>query len=76
MKTEKEGIDFKPKNGTHGTANFTTAEEVKILQIGDEEKTPGILLGKTLDSDEIITLPDDCKSLNRNVMIWGASGSR
>lgn len=76
MKTEKEGIDFKQKNGTHGTANFTTAEEVKILKIGDEEKTPGILLGKTLDSDEIITLPDDCKSLNRNVMIWGASGSR
>ena len=32
MKTEKEGIDFKQKNGTHGTANFTTAEEVKILK--------------------------------------------
>ena len=58
------------------TLNFTTAEEIKILKIGDEEKTPGILLGKTLESDEIIMLPDECKSLNRNVMIWGASGSR
>lgn len=76
IKTEKEGVNFKQKNGTHGTANFTTAEEIKILKIGDEEKTPGILLGKTLESDEIIILPDECKSLNRNVMIWGASGSR
>ena len=76
IKAEKEGINFKQKNGTHGTANFTIAEEIKILKIGDEEKTPGILLGKTLESDEIITLPDECKSLNRNVMIWGASGSR
>lgn len=76
IKTEKEGVNFKQKNGTHGTANFTIAEEIKILKIGNEEKTPGILLGKTLESDEIITLPDECKSLNRNVMIWGASGSR
>ena len=25
--------------------------------------------------DEIITLPDSCKKINRNIMIWGSSGS-
>ena len=52
-----------------GSRVENTGEPLKI-PVCDE------LLGKTLDSDEIITLPDDCKSLNRNVMIWGASGSR
>lgn len=75
MKIEREGISFKKKDGTHGTASFATAEEIDILKIGDEENTPGIVIGKTLDSDEIITLPDSCKSINRNVMIWGASGA-
>lgn len=76
LKSEKEGINFKKKDGTHGTANFATPYEIDILKIGDEEETPGIVLGKTLDTDEIITLPDSCKSINRNFMIWGASGSR
>ncbi len=75
LKNEREGIGFKKKDGTHGTANFTTAEEIEILKIGNEEETPGIVLGETLDTGEIITLPDTCKSINRNVMIWGASGS-
>lgn len=75
MKIEREGISFKKKDGTHGTASFATAEEIDILKIGDEENTPGIVIGKTLDTDEIITLPDSCKSINRNVMIWGASGA-
>ncbi len=76
MKIEKEGINFKHKNGTYGTASFTKPEEIDILKIGDEENTPGIVLGRTLDTGEIITLPDSSKSINRNVMIWGASGSR
>ena len=75
LKTEINGIMFKQKDGTHGTANFTEAEELNILNIGSEEKTEGILLGKTLKTDEIITLPDDYTSVNRNIMIWGASGS-
>lgn len=76
MKTEREGIIFKNKDGTHGTANFATANEIDILKIGKEEQIPGFVLGRTLDTDEIITLPDSCKSINRNFMIWGASGSR
>lgn len=75
MKTEKEGIRF-TKDGTHGTASLVTPQEIDILKIGNEENTPGIVLGKTLDTDEIITLPDNCKKINRNIMIWGSSGSR
>ncbi len=75
-KAEKEGVNYKQKDGTHGTANFTKAEELKhILQIGNEENTNGIILGKTLDTDEIILLPDNYKELNRNVIIFGASGT-
>lgn len=76
MKIEKEGISFKNKDGTYGTSNFITPQEIDILKIGDEEKIPGIVIGKTIDTDEIIVLPDSAKSINRNIMIWGASGSR
>lgn len=73
---ENEGINFKQKDGTHGTANFTEAQELSnILVIGNEENTNGLIIGKTLDTDEIIILPDDFTSLNRNIVIIGASGS-
>lgn len=73
---EVEGIGFKEKDGTHGTANFTDVRELSdILTIGNEENTNGIILGKTLDTDEIILLPDSYKDLNRNIFIIGASGS-
>ena len=75
MKVEKEGINFKQKDGTHGTANFADAKEIDILKIGNEQEIPGMVIGKTLDTDEIIVLPDNCKSVNRNVMVWGASGA-
>lgn len=75
MKTEREGVNFKKKDGTHGTANFATAQEIDILKIGNEEEVAGMVLGKTLNTDEIIILPDSCKSVNRNVMVWGASGA-
>lgn len=75
-KIENEGINYKQKDGTHGTANFAKPEELNhILQIGNEENTNGIILGKTLDTDEIILLPDDYKELNRNIIIFGASGA-
>ena len=75
LKTEIEGIIFKQKDGTHGTANFANAKDLSILCIGNEANTNGILIGKTLDTEEIITLPDSYTSVNRNIMIWGASGS-
>ena len=72
LKIENEGIKFKQKDGT---SNFVNPRDINLLKIGNEEKTPGIILGKTIDTGEIITLPDSCKSINRNIMIWGASGS-
>ena len=73
---ETEGIIFKKKDGTHGTAGFANINDLKhILQVGNEENTNGIILGKTIDTDEIIILPDSYKKLNRNIMVFGASGS-
>lgn len=76
LKIENEGINFKQKDGTHGTANFTTVKDIKNLIIGNEEVTNGIVIGRTLDTNELITLPDEYKEINRNIMVWGASGSR
>lgn len=73
MKIEKEGIQF-TKDGTHGTASLISPKEIDILKIGDEQNIPGLILGKT-ENGEIITLPDSCKDINRNIMIWGSSGS-
>ena len=75
-KIENEGIRIKEKDGTHGTANFINPHDIKELSIGKEATTPGVILGKTIDTDEIIVLPDKFKERNRNIMIWGASGSR
>lgn len=73
---EIEGIGYKQKDGTHGTANFADVRELSdILTIGNEENTNGIIIGKTLDTDEIIVLPDSYKDLNRNIFLIGASGS-
>ncbi len=73
---ETKGILFKEKDGTHGTAGFANIKDLKhILTVGNEEKTNGIILGKTIDTDEIIILPDSYKKLNRNIMVFGASGS-
>lgn len=75
-KIENEGINYKEKDGTHGTANFTNAKELTdILQIGNEEKRNGVILGKTIDTNEIILLPDEHRNLNRNFIIFGASGT-
>lgn len=75
-KEENEGISFKRKDGTHGTASFVEPKELdRILKIGNEENINGIILGKTLDTNEIIIMPDSLKTLNRNIIIFGASGS-
>ena len=57
LKNENEGVRIQEKDGTHGK----------------EEISSGILIGKTLDTDEIIVLPEEYKAINRNIMVWGAS---
>lgn len=71
-KIEVEGINLKKKDGTFGTADWGTKEEIQeYLSIG---KRDGIILGET-DEQEIITLPMDTY-LNKNIAVFGSSGSK
>lgn len=71
-KIEIEGINLKKKDGTFGTADWGTKEEIQeYLSIG---KRDGIILGET-DEHEIITLPMDTY-LNKNIAVFGSSGSK
>jgi type IV secretion system protein VirD4 len=67
---DKNGIEYLPEVGTHGTAGFMTKSEAeKILNLG---KPNGIIFG-TLDGRPV-SLPD-MTYLNRHVAVFGASGS-
>lgn len=71
-KIEVEGINLKKKDGTFGTADWGTREEIEeYLGI---DKRDGIILGKT-ENDEIITLPLETY-LNKNIAVFGSSGSK
>ena len=71
-KIEVEGINLKKKDGTFGTADWGTKEEIQeYLGIG---KRNGIIIGQTEES-EIITLPLDTY-LNKNIVVFGSSGSK
>lgn len=70
-KIEVEGINLKNKDGTFGTADWGTKEEIReYLSIG---KRDGIILGET-EEQEIITLPMNTY-LNKNIAVFGSSGS-
>lgn len=61
-KIEVEGVNLKKKDGTFGTADWGTKEEIEeYLSIG---KRDGIILGET-ENQEIITLPINTY-LNKN----------
>ena len=71
-KIENKGINFKEKDGTFGTANWSNIEEAKeVLSIGEEN---GLIFGKTEDG-KTISLPENTY-LNKNVAIFGSSGSK
>lgn len=71
-KIEVEGINLKKKDGTFGTADWGSKEEIEeYLSIG---KRDGIILGET-EEQEIITLPMDTY-LNKNIAVFGSSGSK
>lgn len=69
---EVEGINLKKKDGTYGTADWGTKEEInEYLGIN---KRDGFILGKT-EENELITLPLN-SYLNKNIAVFGSSGSR
>lgn len=70
-KFDNKGIGFKEEDGTFGTANWMNEKE--ILESFELETKQGIIIGKY--NDKIVTLPPNTNR-NKNVAIFGASGSR
>ena len=69
-KIENKGINFKPEDGTYGTANWMSEKDIKnILTIEDK---PGIILGKY--NGNIVKLPLN-SFFNKNICVCGSSGS-
>lgn len=60
--------------GTYGTSGFMTEAEMrKVLELtSDATKTKGVILGRL--NKDIVCLPEHTR-LNRNVAVYGASGS-
>lgn len=71
-KIEVEGVNLKKKDGTFGTADWGTKEEIQeYLSIGKKE---GIILGET-EEQEIITLPMNTY-LNKNIAVFRVKWKR
>ena len=66
---EIKGINFKSEDGTHGTANWMTENEMTGILSFDK---PGIILGKY--NNKFIKLPFD-SYFNKNICVFGSSGS-
>lgn len=65
---QNKGINFKPEDGTYGTANWMQEKDIKnVLGIND---IPGIILGKYKDS--IVKLPFE-SYFNKNICVFGSS---
>lgn len=59
--------------GTYGTAGFMTESERKqVLDLEDIRKTKGVIVG-AMDG-KALSIPPDTR-MNRNIMVYGASGS-
>ena len=67
---ENKGINFKTEDGTYGTSNWMSENEMKeILGFND---VPGIILGKY--NGNIVKLPFE-SYFNKNICVFGSSGS-
>lgn len=67
---ENKGINFKTEDGTYGTANWMSENEIpKILGVND---SPGIILGKY--NNNLVKLPFQ-SYFNKNICVFGSSGS-
>ena len=66
---ENEGIKFKTKDGTFGTANWMSEKEMSEVLSFDK---PGIILGKY--DNKAVKLPFE-SFFNKNISVFGSSGS-
>lgn len=66
---ENRGIKFKNDDGTYGTANWMSEQEMTEILSFDK---PGIILGKY--NNRLIKLPFD-SYFNKNICVFGSSGS-
>lgn len=66
-KDEIKGINFKSEDGTHGTANWMTENEMTGILSFDK---PGIILGKY--NNKFIKLPFE-SYFNKNICVFGSS---
>ena len=66
---ENKGINIKPEDGTHGTANWMNEKEMTEILSFDK---PGIILGKY--NNRFVKLPFD-SYFNKNICVFGSSGS-
>lgn len=68
--TENKGINFKTEDGTYGTANWMSENEIpKVLGL---DNIPGIILGKY--NTNLVKLPFN-SFFNKNISVFGSSGS-
>lgn len=67
---ENSGIKLKSEDGTYGTANWMSENEIPtVLGLND---TPGIILGKY--NSNLVKLPFN-SFFNKNISVFGSSGS-
>lgn len=64
---ENKGINFKTEDGTHGTANWMSEDEMTEILSFDK---PGIILGKY--NNKPVKLPFD-SYFNKNICVFGSS---
>lgn len=69
-KDEIKGIKLKSEDGTFGTSNWLSDEEIDLI-LGKND-VPGLILGKK--GKDIIKLPFD-SYFNKNITVFGSSGS-
>ena len=65
---QNKGINFKPEDGTHGTANWM--QEKEIFNVLGINNIPGIILGKY--NENIVKLPFE-SYFNKNICVFGSS---
>ena len=64
------------EKGTYGTSGYMDRDEKlsTLNQYNTPEETSEIILGKDMDDDKILTVPENAR-MNRHIAVYGASGT-